>query len=512
MGRFLHSIGIPNEEIKRVLDSYFNYPDPEFSDNWGAVTGVDNAGTQPRYRIPDTGSPPKPMPENATQTEPYPTMNPPRIESPTWTHDASKLNSNPSMHNEEGWLGQQATPPWRYPIEESQIKIPSLQMQEVSGNDFIKKKKKSLLSKMSPWLALLGGISGVHSIIDSYMKDAEQDSLAPDFTDSVDVPPETKLDDFYKREPLRLLAKYVKNPLHDNKKKDICDDYAGRIFNLLDNGDRPILPSENLGYTTTHPNCGCKWEMVVTGDAPSTLNRSEQSITDNIKGHITKAANKHELHTVKKDGKLSSRTRGTNPLKETIAKIREQFDWLDNDYLKNIKKAADEVDGKIYLIRAATETITDHRVEGDTLRRKLSGNELNAMARTAVGCKMDINHNPDYTTDAVIMDSEYDPDRKEIQMIILEKDSEINRLIADHKITAVSINGGYPRKQLVEPCVDDCKNDNCEMCNVPTGVILGEMDDIGMTWVVTANEGIYWRGDKIEGAKPGIQNTAIESL
>jgi len=201
-----------------------------------------------------------------------------------------------------------------------------------------------------------------------------------------------------------------------------------------------------------------------------------------------------------------------NTIKETIGKIRHQMQWLSEDYLTKAKETAINNNGVLYLIRAASETITDHRSEGEEYRRKLAGKELNAMARTAVGRNMDINHNPDYATGGIIPDSEYGPIRKEIQMLVIETDPQINQYIASGDVTAVSINGGNPRTQSIEPCYEGCIGDTCELCNVPQGVILGELDQIGMTWVVTAPQGIMWRGIHIEPAIPGIKNTVIEIL
>jgi len=201
-----------------------------------------------------------------------------------------------------------------------------------------------------------------------------------------------------------------------------------------------------------------------------------------------------------------------NPIQETIGKIRHQMKWLSEEYLTKAKETAINNNGVLYLVRAATETITDHRSEGEEHRRKLAGKELNAMARTAVGQGLDINHNPDYATGGIIPDSEYDPIRKEIQMLVIESDPEINQYIANGDVTAVSINGGNPRTQSIEPCYEGCIGDECELCNLPQGVILGELDNIGMTWVVTAPQGIMWRGIHIEPAIPGIKNTVIEIL
>lgn len=201
----------------------------------------------------------------------------------------------------------------------------------------------------------------------------------------------------------------------------------------------------------------------------------------------------------------------TRKIQEAIAQIRSEFDWLTDDYITKARELAADSGGQLYLIRAASETITDHTSEGEKYRRKLSGCELSKMARTAVGKSMDINHQPENETDSIVIDSEYDDKRKQIQMLVIEKDSQINRAISNGQIEAVSINGGMPRSESVEPCNNNCTV-NCEMCNVPKGVVLGELDGIALTWVVTDPNGIVWDGKLIDQATPGIKNTVIEII
>jgi hypothetical protein len=134
------------------------------------------------------------------------------------------------------------------------------------------------------------------------------------------------------------------------------------------------------------------------------------------------------------------------------------------------------------------------------------------MTRTAIGKSMDINHQAEFETDATILDAEFDKKRKEIQMLVVERDPEINKAIVDRKITAVSINGGMPRSETIEPCNHGCKSNNCELCLVPKGVVLGEIDNIGMTWVVSDPGGLYWNGHFVPSAEPGIKVTRIEAL
>ena len=168
-------------------------------------------------------------------------------------------------------------------------------------------------------------------------------------------------------------------------------------------------------------------------------------------------------------------------VQEAIAQVRHEFVWLGEDYLMRAHAMAQQAGGRLYLIRASQETITDQGAEGEPLRRLLGGDELKGMARTAIGHGMDINHNPAYKTEAIVLDSEYDEATRSIQMLVLETDDEINQLIMNGQITAVSINGGSPRTETIEQC--DAVTG--EMCVVPKGVVLGEQDDIALTWVVS---------------------------
>jgi hypothetical protein len=164
------------------------------------------------------------------------------------------------------------------------------------------------------------------------------------------------------------------------------------------------------------------------------------------------------------------------------------------------------------LIRASQEAITDHRAEGEPYRRLLSGPELKSMSRTAIGHGMDINHDPNFRTEASIIDSEYDEATKSIQMLIIESDPEINEAIRSGQIDAVSINGGSPRAETIEPCEHNCNTGSCELCVVPRGVILGEQDDIALTWVVSDPRGLQWRGQTIPHAQPGVKTTIIQRV
>jgi hypothetical protein len=104
----------------------------------------------------------------------------------------------------------------------------------------------------------------------------------------------------------------------------------------------------------------------------------------------------------------------------------------------------------------------------------------------------------------VTLDSEYNDGLGQIQLLHYERDPVIVDAIEKGIIDAVSINGGPPRKVEIE-CDGQC-------FVVPKGVILGESDGIGFTYVVTHPNGLMWNGNHIPKAKPGVKNTAIQLL
>ena len=161
------------------------------------------------------------------------------------------------------------------------------------------------------------------------------------------------------------------------------------------------------------------------------------------------------------------------------------------------------------LIRASAETITDHRSEGEPLRRLLAGDEIHAFGRTGIGKGSDINHlGREYQTEGLVMDAEYDPIKRELQFLHHEKDPEIIAAIQRGDISEVSINAGTPRTMTVEVC-DPVTG---ERCVTPRGLILGELDDIAFTYVVSSPVGLMWHNKIIPKARAGVRNTAIELL
>jgi hypothetical protein len=199
-------------------------------------------------------------------------------------------------------------------------------------------------------------------------------------------------------------------------------------------------------------------------------------------------------------------------IKETMSELQSQFKWMSPDYIARAKAVSSQNGGAVLLIRAATETITDHRAGAppgtlhSQYRRLLSSNELMAMARTATSKGADINHyGTAFQTKGVVLDSEFDPERKEIQMIVYEQDPEIIAAIQSGQLNQVSINGGAPRSTVVTCSTGECFAE-------PRGVILGEKNGIAFAYVITDPNGMRWRGQLLPPEVPGIKTTKIEIL
>lgn len=338
-----------------------------------------------------------------------------------------------------------------------------------------KKKRKNWLKKIAPWLGIVG--SGL------------------------------ALEELLAQPKLEIQARYVYT---GHESPEICDGFNGKVYNLLDRVNRPVPPSEGLGYTNTHPNCKCYWEVVTIPTKTDKSSRAEKKHIKSIHQKIGQKAKAGTLHTVNEDGTLSKRTRGTNPrnmaftaMREALVGLRQEFSWLTENYEQAVRNLP--VEGKWYIIRASSKTVTDHRAEGEPYRRLLSGDELHALTRTAIGKEMDVNHDVKFKTQAHIYDAEYDPVREESQMLVLESDPDIIKAIDNGIITAVSINGGSPRSEHVE-----CGAEECFV--VPTGVVLGELDNVALTWVVTHPQGFFYKGELLPPAQPGVKNTVIEEF
>ena len=193
-------------------------------------------------------------------------------------------------------------------------------------------------------------------------------------------------------------------------------------------------------------------------------------------------------------------------IKEALVELHGQFNWFTQDYLAKIHELDKSVGGKFILVRASAETITDHRSEGEPYRRLLKGDELMQLTRTGIGKSTDINHlGKEYEVDSLVLDAEFDPMRKESQMLVHLKDPEIIHFIETGQISSVSINAGAPRRMDTE-----CDTGECFV--VPTGLILGELDGIAFTWVVDDPAGVVWRGKYIPKATAGVKTTRIEII
>ena len=495
MKEWLIGRGIPFEEATRAALAYYNEVEPPEAKPWPPdITGLDLAGAQPTYLVPDTGSPPVFIPnaENdgistefipsvgnygyRTQPTPDPIgavkTNEPKYE-PTGSNIAHTYNlTNYPIESSDVWLGLSTSVPAQPPT-----------------------------IGVVPW--------NVQQTVPPWRYDIEQSQMVPDLP-NIAIYPSGMLNE---TEP-ELMEYIYQN--HDNS--DVCNQFGGKVFDMKDRSHRPVPPSEGLGYTNTHPNCICYWKPTGNVEADK-INSAGLLDIQSIHRKIGQKARNDNLHKVKKDGDLSQRTGARNyyrkPLKmirEAIAEVRHEFGWLTDDYLNKSKAMAESQGGALYLIRASQEAVTDHRAEGEPYRRLLAGEELRSMSRTAIGKSMDINHDPNNATEATILDSEYDPMTKSIQMLILEMDPEVNAAIQQGVIEAVSINGGAPRGETIEPCIHDCTTGQCELCVVPRGVILGENDGIALTWVVSAPNGMMFRGNAIPHAQPGVRTTIIQRV
>lgn len=481
----LLAMGIPEEEVHRVLLSTFENPTPAAQPFPGPITGIDLAGNQPRFLVPDTGSPPVFVPNPEASTDFIPSVGPqgymslptpdplgsPKTNEPqydlsgsnlghtfnitnfsatgddtNWIATGNNYDSQPHSIGVDGYNSHMAIPPWRYDVEQSQ--------------------------------SLPAG-------------------------DNIAIYPSGALNEAKTKKLMRFI--------YNNKENcPICKRYDGQIFDV-NSSSSPIVPSLGKGYTNTHPNCECTYEKVDKSAKASTLTQAGKKQISHVNRIIGQKSRHGNLHPVRKDGTLSDKTTSRNIRKAQEAIGQVNATWLEPGYLENAKKVAEGQGGRLYLIKAAEETITDHRAEGEQFMRKLAATELQKMTRTAIGHGIDLNHmGPEFRTSSIIIDGEWDPNMEEMQYLVIESDPEVNAAIASGAITDVSINGGAPRREVVEPCDGNCSGGSCELCNVPVGVILAELDDIGFTWVV--NRPFMWKGQMIPSATPGIKTTVIQPI
>ena len=481
-------------------------------------------------------------------TEPYSV--PYEGDDENWLGTASKVNSEPSMHGEEGWAGSRSEERG-YENHGKQDKIFELPPHYTQETE----KPRWAVYKRTPhqFDVLCEAFDGkeVDLSIDSFRpippsEDAEFTNTAVNCKCYWILIEDTKPDIEEKEQPRDDITKqFIKAPdPHDPYKEailqvnvpasnlsrygkytrtstepcKICDMFKGKTYDLAKK-QRPVPPSEGKGYTNTHPNCHCYFEPVDNPEEETNkmavptkldvLDAIQKKHIFSVHRKIGQRAKNKKLHTVFQDGKLSKRTRGTNPMKEikeTLVELHGQFNWFTPDYLAKIAELDKSVGGKFILVRASAETITDHRAEGEPHRRLLKGEELMQLTRTGIGKSTDINHlGTEYKVDSQVLDAEYDPIRKESQMLVHLKDPEIIKFIETGQIASVSINAGAPRRM-------DTECDSSECFVVPTGLILGELDGIAFTFVVDDPAGIVWRGKYIPKATAGVKVTKIEII
>lgn len=518
---------IPSSGFSPPLPPQFDPPRIESVAISGGLSNVSIGAGEHREEVPSmNGLVPLELPK-------LPTLQ----DNTNYSATGNDLNSQQSMHGEEGWVGGK--------------QIPEESFYDPMNKSF-SKRQSGIAPQTSKTSTQIAGPENSFGPNDHMPGESEavipRDQVIP-FSKNDVVEPEASTREQVGQPPLKLrqMGKFhYSNHGHlskhqEQKNMHVCEQLNGSVWEMSD-PNRPIVPSEGAGITTTHPNCQCYWEFYTEIDSDPlayasirkpTLNgksledfawkgKAREHISD-VGHHIQQKYQAGQLHTVDKDGKLGGLMECTCGCKKhgsilSMKKMREslaqEFEWIGPDYMQRLKDMEKEVGPKFYLIRASAETITDHRSEGEPYRRKLDAQELWALARTGIGKGIDINHDSRYKTEGYVVDGDFDPKRREVQFVVHESDPEIIRAIDNHVITAVSINGGAPRMEFVAPCDDMCdsKGGDCELCLHPRGVVLGEQDGIAFTWVVTAPDGMTWRGVHMNAASPGVKVTKIEPL
>lgn len=325
-----------------------------------------------------------------------------------------------------------------------------------------------------------------HQVTDPKVMGNKNENPNPDAL-VFDIPP------FYNQtQEAKVLHRYI----HVKHFRDsFCRTFAGKMFDLDSESFRPIPPSESYEYFNTgQPDCKCYW-MAVENTKPDKL-EFDNGLPDT-----------EELTEIPRPRDDKGRfIKETTLIRETIGELSSQFNWMTPDYIERVKGLSRNVGGRFVLVRASAEAITDHRSEGEPYRRLLKGDELAQLTRTGIGKSTDINHlGKAFQVDSDVLDAEYDPIRKESQMMVHLRDPEIVHYIETGQIQTVSINAGMPRHMHTE-----CDTGECFV--IPRGLVLGELDGIAFTWVVNDPSGIMWKGRHIPPATPGVKTTKVELI
>lgn len=455
LAKLLRSQGIPEEEIFRAIQSQIENPETVALDFPGPVTGIDLAGNQPRLKVPDTGFPPVFIDNPESSTDFIPSVGPHGYLSLPTPDPLGSVRTNTPVYDLSGSnLGH------TYNI----TNFPATPSSNWLG-------QASDIGSETPTVGVTG--YNFDMSVPPWRYDVEQSQSAPINMPSVAIYPSGITETSFE----------FNETTEDQREKDFdaASSFVGRV-----------------NYTPELQTM----EITLNGKRYDYCSIPER-IFDSFKGASSKGAfYNREIKGIYMCGT-------SEIIQETIGQVNAT--WLDPDYILAAKESAESNGAKLYLIKAAEETITDHRSEGEPYLRKLAATELQKMVRTAISKGTDINHmGSDFRTGGVIVDGEWDPNMEEMQYLVIESDPEINAAIQRGDIDAVSINGGAPRREVVEPCDHNCIGEQCELCTVPVGVILAELDDIGFTWV--ASRPFMWKGQLIPPATPGIKSTVIQPI